>query len=394
MVVVRTLVVIPARAGSKGILGKNLREVGGASLVARAVRSARLARLADVVVVTTDDEMIARAAHGAGARVVERPASLSGDDATSESAVLHVLGALEAEGSPVPDITVLMQCTSPFTVPADLDGVVTLVAEGVADVAFTATRTHAFLWCRDENVLQPVNHDSSVRPRRQDRRAEFVETGALYAMRTAGLLAAEHRFFGRVEVYEVPRLRSIEIDDADDLFLAQSIESRLAHQARGHALDPSPDALALDFDGVLTDNRVLTFANGNEAVISDRADGSGIEMLRDAGIRIAVFSKEQHPVVAARCAKLRLECFQGLDDKAPALRKWMEREALDPRNVVYVGNDVNDLECLQIVGCGVAPADAHPKVRDIADLVLSRPGGRGAIRELAELMLWRNDKEP
>ena len=91
--------------------------------------------------------------------------------------------------------------------------------------------------------------------------------------------------------------------------------------------------------------------------------------------------------MTARCAKLGLECVQSVDDKGTAFESWIARQGLDATHVVFVGNDANDVECLRAAGCGVVPADAHPSARGVADVVLTRPAGRGAVRELADLVL-------
>jgi YrbI family 3-deoxy-D-manno-octulosonate 8-phosphate phosphatase len=377
--------VIPARGGSKGIPGKNLRPVGGLPLVARTVAAAAGATTVDRVFVSTDSDEIAEVAAAAGAEIVNRPAALSGDEASSESAVLHALDAIEGEGTDAPDVIVMMQCTSPFTAPDDVDGTVTLITSGSADSAFTAAPTHVFLWKQGADGAVAVNHDTASRPRRQDREPEFVETGAVYAMRTTGFRAARHRFFGRIGLHEVAPERAGEIDEPHDLLVAEGLAAALAVGAAGL---PSPVlGLALDFDGVLTDNRVVTLQDGSEAVIADRGDGMGIEMLRRAGLPMVVLSKERNPVVAARCDKLGLDCVQAIEDKVTAFRDWMTDQGLDPAHVVFVGNDANDVECLLAAGCGVVPVDAHASARAVADVVLTRPGGRGAVRELADLVL-------
>ena len=115
----------------------------------------------------------------------------------------------------------------------------------------------------------------------------------------------------------------------------------------------------------------------------------GIELLRRAGWPMVVISKETHPVVSARCAKLSLECQQGVDDKLPALCQWLEGHGFALERTLYVGNDINDLACLGAVGCPVVVADAHPEAARAARIILTRPGGHGALRELAELILSR-----
>ncbi|WP_344098237.1 cytidylyltransferase domain-containing protein, partial [Streptomyces stramineus] len=140
------LAVIPARGGSKGVPAKNLAEVGGVPLVARAVRACRAARLVTDVVVSTDDPAIAATARGAGAVVVHRPPAIAGDTATSEAAVLHALDAFEAmSGTPVGTV-LLVQCTSPFLTGGDIDAVAAAVAEDGADSALTVAPFHGFVW--------------------------------------------------------------------------------------------------------------------------------------------------------------------------------------------------------------------------------------------------------
>lgn len=146
-------------------------------------------------------------------------------------------------------------------------------------------------------------------------------------------------------------------------------------------------ALVMDFDGVLTDNRVIVDQNGVESVVCSRGDGFGLELLRKAGIPLLVISKEANPVVTARCRKLQIPCLQGIEDKLTALQGWASERGLSSRELVFVGNDVNDLECLQWVGCAVAVHDSHPDVLAAAHLVLEHDGGTGAIRELCELIL-------
>ena len=381
------LAVIPARGGSKGIVGKNLSLVGGISLIERAVAAARDATTISRVVVTTDDPAIAAATRAAGGDVVDRPAELAGDEASSESAVLHALDTLRDAGTPDPDVVVMIQCTSPFVLPADIDGVVGALEAQGTDCAFSATPSHAFVWRLGEGSATGVNHDERVRLRRQDRAPEWIETGAVYAMRTDVFRRAAHRFCGSVALYEVPPLRAMEIDEPDDLARARVLAPLVEARDRARRLPNRVAAVVLDFDGVLTDNRVLTTTDGVEAVSSDRSDGLGIERLRKAGIPVMVLSKEQNPVVTARCRKLGIECVQGTDDKIGAMSALLATHELEWSEVVFVGNDINDVECLRAAGLGVAVADAWPAAVAAADLVLTRAGGRGAVRELADLIL-------
>jgi YrbI family 3-deoxy-D-manno-octulosonate 8-phosphate phosphatase len=378
----RVVAVIPARGGSKGVPGKNLRRVGGVSLVARAVRAARDARSITEVCVSTDDAAIAAEAAAAGATVIERPTEIAGDTATSESALLHALQVLAADGVPV-EVLVFVQCTSPFVAADDLDAAVDLVLTDRADSVFSAVDNHAFLWRPEGDRVVGVNHDAARRQRRQDRAPEFRETGAFYAFRTERFTAVGHRFFDRTAVVPVPELTAMEIDTEADLAVAVALAP---------LLDPRPErldvaAVATDFDGVHTDDRVLVDQNAVEAVRVSRGDGLGVSMLREAGIPFVIVSKERNPVVGARAAKLRVDVLQGVDDKVCALTAWLDRRGLRAADVAYVGNDLNDLPVMAAVGWPVAVADAHPEVVRAARLVLTRPGGHGAVREVCDLVL-------
>ncbi len=242
---VRTvLAVIPARGGSKGVPAKNLAAVGGVPLVARAVHACLAARLVTDVVVSTDDAAIAAAARDAGAEVVPRPPVIAGDTATSESAVLHAMDAYEALYGTRVDVVLLVQCTSPFLTPEDIDGVASAVTTREADTAVTAAPFHGFIWrqpasgadLRETAPPAPlpvpasaavggygVNHDQAFRPRRQDRPQDFLETGAAYAMDAAGFRAAGHRFFGRTALVPADPARVLEIDDPHDLARARAL---------------------------------------------------------------------------------------------------------------------------------------------------------------------------
>lgn len=116
-------------------------------------------------------------------------------------------------------------------------------------------------------------------------------------------------------------------------------------------------------------------------------DGMGIALLKNAGVEAIVLSTETNRVVAARCAKLGLPVKQSLSDKGAVLRALLEEKSIDPSGVVYLGNDVNDTGCFPLVGCAVVVADAHHEARRQADLVLSQPGGFGAVRELCDMIL-------
>ncbi len=146
-------------------------------------------------------------------------------------------------------------------------------------------------------------------------------------------------------------------------------------------------AVVFDFDGVMTDNAVYVDQNGVESVRCSRGDGMGVGRLVGAGVFCAVLSKEPNPVVAARCKKLKIACRQGVDDKLPALIAWMTELGFAQADVAYVGNDVNDLECLEWAGTAIAVADSEPEVLAATRIHTVRRGGHGAVRDVCEWIL-------
>jgi YrbI family 3-deoxy-D-manno-octulosonate 8-phosphate phosphatase len=392
------LAVIPARGGSKGVPGKNMAPVGDAPLITRAVRECRAAKLLTAVVVSTDDERIATAAHAAGAEVIERPAQISSDTATSESAVLHAMDVYQERHGVTVDVVLLVQCTSPFLTSEEVDGVAAAVLDG-ADTALTVAPFHGFVWREDPGAgAHGVIHDKSHRPRRQDRPEDLLETGAVYGMRAEGLRTEKHRFFGRTELVRTDPARVLEIDDPHDLARARALAPLLDGGRSDAPARPFPDylptrddidAVVLDFDGTQTDDRVLVDSEGREIVAVHRGDGLGIAALRRAGIPLLILSTEENPVVAARARKLRIPVLHGVERKDLALKQWCEEQHIAPERVLYAGNDVNDLPCFGLVGWPVAVANAHDIVRGAARAVTSAPGGAGASREIASWILGK-----
>ncbi|MEV8477610.1 acylneuraminate cytidylyltransferase [Streptomyces sp. NPDC051173] len=233
-----------------------------------------------------------------------------------------------------------------------------------------------------------VNHDKAYRPRRQDRPQDLLETGAAYAMRADRFRVERHRFFGRTEPVRTDPARVLEIDDPHDLARARALAPLLDAPAAG-ALPSREDvdAVVMDFDGTQTDDRVLIDADGRELVAVHRGDGLGVAALRRAGLALLILSSEANAVVAARGRKLDVPVLHGVDRKDLALKQWCDERGIAPDRVLYVGNDVNDLPCLDLVGWPVAVASAHDAVRGAARAVTSAPGGSGALREIASWLL-------
>lgn len=143
-----------------------------------------------------------------------------------------------------------------------------------------------------------------------------------------------------------------------------------------------------DFDGVFSDNRVWTNDRGEESVACFRGDTMGLRRLDEVGVEYMILTSETNDAVAARARKMRADCIKGIEDKLPVLRAEVEHRGVSLDETSYVGNDINDSECLAAVGFPVVPADAWAEVVPLARLVLTRAGGHGCVREFCDAV-WR-----
>ena len=156
---------------------------------------------------------------------------------------------------------------------------------------------------------------------------------------------------------------------------------------------PSPiECIIFDFDGVFTNNQVIVNEHGVESVICNRSDGLAVSLLKQLNIPMTIISTEKNPVVSMRAQKLDIPLLQGVDDKKAVLLEFAKEQRIDLGKIIYVGNDLNDLECMKVAGVVVVPSDANNLVKDFADIVLDTPGGKGAVMELAGYILKKVGK--
>ena len=143
--------------------------------------------------------------------------------------------------------------------------------------------------------------------------------------------------------------------------------------------------VAFDFDGVFTDNMVYVFEDGSEAVRCFRSDGIGLQKLGRLGIESVIISTESNPVVSARARKLKIRCIQDCPDKRAVLEDIAQENNITLNEIAFVGNDINDLPCLECVALPIVVQDAYQDVVPFALYQTKRPGGHGAVREVCDL---------
>ncbi len=404
------LAIVQARGGSKGIPGKNIRHFGAHPLIAYSIAAALASSTVTRLIVSTDDAEIAEVAERYGAEVpFRRPAALATDDAQDFPLFAHALAWLKANEDYVPQVVVQLRPTSPLRPTGLINaGVNLLLADPDADCVRSVLRSQQNpykMWRSGARYLVPLLGDEFPEPYNMPRQKlpkTYWQTGHLDVIRYETIVKKKSLTGDKVLPLMIEPAYCTDIDTLEDWERAEwmlarghldidmplegSVDTSASAQQKTRIPD-KPALVVLDFDGVLTDNRVWVTESGEESVVCNRGDGMGLSMLRKSGVEVVVLSTERNPVVAARCKKLNLPCHQGIDDKRSTLLRLITESKVDLADVVYIGNDINDLACICMVGCGIAVADAHPSVLKAADLILSHRGGQGAVREFCDRVL-------
>ncbi len=399
------LAIIPARGGSKGIPRKNIRPFAGYPLIAYSIAAGLQAKTVSRVIVSTDDQDIAAVAREYGADTpFLRPAELAQDQSLDLPVFRHALAWLKEHEGYRPEVVVQLRPTSPIRPPACVDEAVRLLlahprADCVRGVVPAGQNPHK-MWripraggpmeplLAVRGIPEPYNAPRQVLP------PVYWQTGHVDAIRSSTILRKDSMTGDRVYPLILDPRYTVDIDNLWDwaryewLVEHGGLPMVLPQPARR----PMPGKIRMiicDFDGVITDNRVWTDQDGRESVAASRSDSMHVQTLRQRGIEVMILSSEPNPVVQARASKMGVEAVHGVGirEKGQALRQLLSEKQVEAAQVIYLGNDLNDLPCFEIAGWSVAVADAYPEVLRAADHVLSRPGGHGAVRELCELVL-------
>ena len=400
------LAVIPARGGSKGIPRKNIKDFAGYPLIAYSIAAGLKSKYVTRTIVSTDDEEIAAVARSCGADVpFLRPEEFSRDNTLDLPVFRHALEWLAENENYHPDILIQLRPTSPARPINCVDDAIQILldhpeADSVRGVV-SAGQNPFKMWqiSAGSGEMKPLIGVDGIKEAynapRQSLPDVYWQTGHIDAIRPRAILE-KNSMSGDIIMPLVIDVRyTIDIDTPADWEKSEWLVTDgglemvdPANQRRN--LPAKVSLLLMDFDGVLTDNRVWVDENGTESIAANRSDSLGLNLLREkAGIEAMVVSREVNPVVAARCKKMNLPYLQAVTDKGSALKQLFADRKIDPATVIYMGNDTNDLPCFPLVGFAVAPADAHPEVLRRADRVTKLPGGRGAVRELCDFLMSR-----
>ena len=377
---------IPVRGGSKSIPLKNIKPICGKPLVYWTVKAACECKYIDKVYVATDSDKIKAVVESFKldqnnekfdkAIVIGRSAESASDTASTEFAMLEFASNYEF------DNIVLVQATSPLLSAKDLDsGFETFYEEGT-DSVLSVVRQKRFHWKNDvDGYAHPTNYDVFNRPRRQEFDGYLVENGAFYITSKSDLIKYQNRVSGNIKAVEMNEDSFFEIDEPSDWVIIEAL------MRKNGMLDtdsiPEIKLFLTDCDGCLTDGGMYYSENGDELKKFNTRDGMGFRLLREKGIITGIITSESVDLNRRRAEKLKLDILEaGCKDKVSAVKRICEEHGIDLQNVCYIGDDINDIELLKIVGYGCAPADAMTEAKEVSKYVTTAKGGEGVIREV------------
>lgn len=400
------LALIPARGGSKGIPRKNIRSFAGYPLIAWSIAAAKQSQLVTRVIVSTDDEEIAEVAREWGAETpFLRPTEFAQDNTTDLPVFEHALSWLKENEGYQPEIVIQLRPTSPIRTKNMVDDAIRILqnhkdADCVRGVV-VAGQNPFKMWRfngADKPLGQLLEVDGIKEPYNAPRQIlppVYWQTGHIDAIRTSTILGKKSLTGDVIYPLVIDAKYTVDIDTLPDWAKYEAlVYSGLEMVSPGKDRKPMPEMIKLiisDFDGVVTDNAVITDQDGKESVLASRSDSMHIKTLKEKGIDFMILSSELNNVVQARAKKMGVEAIHGvgMQAKGNVMRQILEEKNIKAEEVIYVGNDLNDLPCFEIAGWSVAVADAYPEVIRAADFVLTKNGGHGAIRELCEIVLER-----
>jgi N-acylneuraminate cytidylyltransferase len=380
---VSVIALVPARCGSKSIQLKNIRLFCGKPLLYWCLNALENAKQVDRIVVATDCHEIASCVQDfnfSKINIFHRIKDNAKDSSSTEDVILEFLD-FEKPGED--DLLFLVQATNPFSTSEDFDAAVHQLQSTQIDSLLSCSRVKRFLWT-EEGI--PLNYQYERRPRRQDFSGTMMENGGFYLNSVENILKYKNRLSGKIGIYEMPSYAELELDEEDDWLHGEYLMKKY--------LQPKPNIKDIrlflsDVDGVLTDAGMYYSENGDELKKFNTYDGMGFKLLQKRGLKVGILSQEDRELNRKRAEKLKLDYhFHGIDHKLELVKNLCQQLEITLSEVAYIGDDINDAELLRSVGLAACPSNARKSIKSIPGIIeLETPGGKGAVRELVEL-LW------
>lgn len=382
--------IIPVRGGSKSLPLKNIRPICGRPLVWWTMDAALGCDEIDKVYISTDSEAIKGCVeqyiqkYACKDRLLcfDRDPSTATDTATTESAMIDFASKIDFEN------IILIQATSPLLQTKHLKEAIKKYETEKYDSLLSVVRQKRFIWEETDKGARSVNYDYQKRPRRQDYDGYLVENGAFYIESKKLLMETKCRLGGKIGTYEMDEETYYEIDEPSDWFIIEQLMKQAKLKFGLGIIGKDIKLLATDCDGIMTDAGMYYTEHGDEIKKFNARDGMAFELLRNNGIKTAIITKEKVQIVENRAKKIKADyLYQGAINKIEILNELAKKENISLENIVYLGDDINDVECLKSAGLGITVKDATIEAQQSADIVLDVKGGSGAVRAAAEIIL-------
>ncbi|MDK2886932.1 MAG: hypothetical protein PWP54_1510 [Thermosipho sp. (in: thermotogales)] len=377
---------IPLRKGSKSIKNKNKKKMLGRPLFSWVLVEAMFSKLDEIYVFTDDEEIFEYVNKeykwSNKVKVLERSKKSASDTASTELAMKEFVEAIKNNY----DLLMLLQATSPLTTREDINKALEMI--NYYDSVISVVEFKRFFW--KENGT-PINYDYNNRPRRQEFKGTLIENGAIYLTTREQFEKTGVRVGGNIGVLKMPEETAYEIDEPNDWIVIENLlKNRLKKSKK--ELDKIK-VVVLDVDGVFTDSSVYYDNNGEFSKKFNMKDGMGISILKEYDIEIIVITSEDSEIVRKRMGKLGIEnLYMGIKDKYAFLEKLIIEKKLKRSEIAYLGDDINDYANILSCGWGICPKDAVEEIKNEADVIISKNGGNGFIRESARFILKYNER--
>ncbi|XP_074518474.1 N-acylneuraminate cytidylyltransferase-like [Halichoeres trimaculatus] len=381
-----------ARGGSKGIPLKNIKMLAGVPLIGWVLRAAVDSELFDSVWVSTDHDEIEKVAKAWGAKVHRRSPEVSKDSSSSLDTINEFVRL-----NPEVDVICNIQATSPCLHPFHLKRALDLITQQGYDSVFSVVRRHQFRWkevkAATDEFTAPLNLNIQKRPRRQDWDGELCENGSFY-FATRVLIESGCLQGGKMAYFEMLPEYSVDIDVDIDWPVAEQRVIRYGYNGRN---TPAMTGLLLcNVSGCLTEGRLFLSVSGEEMVSINTRDTMGIRMLQKEDVEVVLLTSTLDPMAKALLDIIsqRTGCkvMQVGEEPLESLKLVVGQRNLDWRDVAYMGNDTQDIECLNLAGLSAVPRDAPVEAINAAKYTCRNVGGKGAVREFAEHILLQRKK--
>ncbi|MBY9077598.1 acylneuraminate cytidylyltransferase [Paenibacillus sp. HN-1] len=375
---------IPVRGGSKGIPLKNIKLFCGMPLVYWTIKAAVESNTIDKVYVATESEEIMRVVDSFQFEKVEifyRSAESATDEASTEMVMLEF-----AEQVIFKEIF-LIQATSPLLKAHNLTEAFEQYKKQKADSLLSVVVQKRFQWKEEGGSFVPVNYNPQERPRRQEWDGYLVENGSFYLTERSKLIESKCRVSGNISAYIMDEDSYFEIDEPSDWIIMESIFKK--QQIINNDILSNINLLICDVDGVLTDAGMYYSENGDELKKFNTKDGKGIELLKASGVEVMILTSEDRTLVQRRAEKLKVDyLYMGIKDKKVFLDAFFQNnKKFNYPTTAYIGDDVNDLQCLEAVAFSSTPSDAVPEVLAKVNYICTKKGGHGCVREICDILI-------